>query len=448
MHKRYTYPDKLEIKPLDRPVNATIRVPGSKSITNRALVLAALACRNGTCKITGMLDADDTQVMIAALRQLGFVIALEEGPNGLDATVTTTNPLVHIPARNADLYCGNSGTTMRFLTAMVALGQGEYRLDGDARMRERPIEGLLDALRQLGVDARTELGNGYPPVTIKSNGLVAATVAICGDISSQFLSGLLLVAPCCTDDIDIAIAEKLVSSRFIAMTVNMMHEFGVKVDHSNDFHPLRIPSGQQYQPQEYRVQPDATSGSYFFAAAAITNGQVRIDGLIVTELIGKERKLICSAGYQGDGRFVAKLGRMGCKRASDWGLAGSPLHGIDVDMNAISDTVPTLAAVACFAESSTTIRNVAHIRHKECDRISAICTELRKLGVEVEEFPDGLKVTPRPMHGAEIETYNDHRIAMSMALIGLKVPGVVIKNPGCVAKTYPGYWEDFQKLYA
>jgi 3-phosphoshikimate 1-carboxyvinyltransferase len=447
MSKRYDYPDKLEIKPLDRPVNATIRVPGSKSITNRALVLAALACRNGPCKITGMLDAEDTHLMIAALRQLGFVIALEEGPSGLDATVTTTNPLVHIPARTADLYCGNSGTTMRFLTAMVALGHGEYRLDGDGRMRERPIEDLLDGLRQLGVDAKTERDNECPPVVVKSNGVSGGTISISGNVSSQFVSGLMMAVAFAHSKVEIEVVGDMVSSPYVQTTLAMLIELKIKI-RSKGYTHFVLTGDQQNVWKDYAIEPDATAASYFFAAAGICLGNVEVDGLPIAFILSKPSRMVCSPGLQGDGCFVSILDSMGCRLGDGrCGIRGGPLYGIDADMNAISDTVPTLAAVACFAEGPTTIRNVAHIRHKECDRINALCTELRKLGVEAEEYPDGLKITPRPMHGAEIETYNDHRIAMSMALIGLKVPGVVIKNPGCVAKTYPGYWEDFEKLY-
>jgi 3-phosphoshikimate 1-carboxyvinyltransferase len=443
--KKYDYPKRLEIRPVTKPVDATVRVPGSKSITNRALVLAALSSRDSAVVfLSNALQSDDTEAMSAALKALGFDVG--HYPDGGPETVS--NPTAsEVPTATADLIVGGSGTTMRFLAALVSLGFGEYRLSGDERMNQRPIEDLLGGLRQLGVDARSEAGNGCPPVVIRTTGLTGGHVRLRGHVSSQFLSALLLVTPYGRRETRIEIEGPLVSQPYVDMTIKMMQAFGVGVVQP-DRHTYRIPAGQRYRPDSYSVEPDATAASYFFAAAAITKGRVRVNDLD-------------DSSIQGDVTFIWKLREMGCLvfvgdestlvshpgESGDTIVYGRTLHSITADMNAISDTVMTLAAVACFAEGPTTIRNVAHIRHKECDRITALCTELRKLGVEVEEYPDGLKITPRQMHGAEIETYNDHRMAMSMALIGLKVPGVVIKNPGCVAKTYPGFWEDFQRLY-
>lgn len=445
---KYVYPDQIEIQPVTKPVNATIRVPGSKSITNRALVLGALASREKKVKIKWILHSDDTRYMIEALRQLGFAISITE--NGKDVEIESTNPLVRLPARQADLYLGNSGTCMRFLAALVSLGQGAYRLDGDSRMRERPMGDLLDALRQLGVDAKAEFGNGCPPLIIRSNGTPSGKAKLRGDTSSQFLSGLLMAGPMVSGDIDIEIEGELVSKPFVEMSIKLIEQLGGKIAARALLNRFRIHGPQDYNwSGPMKVSPDATSASYFFGAAAITRGSFKAEGLKCAEL--RHEKLgVHHINIQNDVRFISELVKMGCDTSGapfDISVQGGKLRGITVDMNAISDTVMTLAAVACFAEGPTTIRNVAHIRHKECDRITALCTELRKLGVEVEEYPDGLKITPRPMHGAVMETYNDHRMAMSLALIGLKVPGVVIKNPGCVAKTYPGFWEDFQKLY-
>lgn len=412
------YPPRIEIKPLDRPVNATIRVPGSKSITNRALILGALLKPLTGCVIENALFSEDTLVMIEGLRTLGFRVTVDQAEDRVHILRETTKRL--IPVDSADVFVGNSGTTMRFLTALVALGTGRYCLDGVARMRERPMGDLLDALNSLGSETRAENDDGCPPVVVSARGLRGGQVRIRGDASSQFLSGLLMVAPFADGDTAITVDGPLVSSPYVGMTVRMMRDFGIDVatDGATWF---QVPKASYYIRDHYAVEPDASSASYFLAAAAITGGQVSIPGLGANSL-------------QSDARFGDVVNSLA-------------LRGIDIDMNAISDTVMTLAAVACFAEGPTTIRNVAHIRHKESDRIAALATELRKLGVEVDEFPDGLRITPRPMHGAEIETYNDHRMAMSMALIGLKVPGVIIKNPGCVAKTYPGFWEDFEKLY-
>jgi 3-phosphoshikimate 1-carboxyvinyltransferase len=426
-------PDRLEIQPLAKPPVATIHVPGSKSITNRALIMGALSDPVQGCELVGVLQSEDTEIMVAALRELGFSVHAD-WPNSR-IHVKRGNHAQTIPAANADLFVGNSGTSMRFLTALVSLGHGTYRLDGVSRMRERPMNDLLSALGQLGVKAVSERGDGYPPIVVHADGLKGGPVQISGEVSSQFLSGLLMVAPLAANDITIDVKGALVSRPYVDMTIAMVRDFGVRVDQEgND--AFFVPGNQWYQSRGYQVEPDASAAGYFFAAAAITGGQITVPDL-------------ASANLQGDFRFTSVLKRMGCftgERASGVILGGRRLSGSDVDMNAMSDCVMTLAAVACFAEGPTTIRNVAHIRYKETDRLNALATELRKVGAEVEEFADGLKIIPGPLHGAEIETYNDHRIAMSMALIGLKVPGIVIRNPGCVAKTYPRFFDDLELL--
>jgi len=412
-------------------------VPGSKSITNRALVLAALADPGEGCRLSGALHSEDTEVMLESLRRLGFRVSTDWSASEV-FLITPREDFrpSRLPVREAELFVANSGTSMRFLTAMVSLGYGRFRLDGIARMRERPIEDLLIALRQLGVNARSELGNGCPPVVVESEGLPGGQVRIRGDVSSQFLSALLMVAPYAREDVTIYVDGTLVSEPYVAMTQRMMSWWGLRVEHH--FHDVyRIPGNQRpYEVERYEIEPDASAASYFFAAAAITSGRVTVLDLPENSL-------------QGDIRFVDVLADMGCRvERCSAGITvhGRPLRGIDVDMNDISDTVMTLAAVACFAEGQTTIRNVAHIRHKETDRLAALATELRRVGARVDEFADGLTITPAPLHGAEIETYNDHRMAMSMALIGLRVPGIVIKNPGCVAKTYPHFFADLERL--
>jgi 3-phosphoshikimate 1-carboxyvinyltransferase len=437
-----TYPAELPIKPFTLPACGTVSVPGSKSITNRALVLAALASRDGvdndgSCTLVGALRSEDTEVMIACLRQLGFSIDTDWNNNRV--TVHTNRSGRLIPARRADLFVANSGTTMRFLAAMVSAGQGEYRLDGIPRMRERPIEDLLVALRQLGVDAFSETNNGCPPIRIRTAGLKGGEVRVRADMSSQFVSGLMMAAAFAQKDVTIRIDGQRVSEPYIHMTEAMMGAYWLITFTAIGPDVYTIPAAPRIQgPREFPVEPDASAASYFWAAAAITGGTVAVRGF-------RDK----FASLQGDLRFVRVLEEMGCQLSSagEWlTVRGGPLRGIDVDMNAISDTVMTLAAVACFAEGPTTIRNVAHIRHKETDRIAAVATELRKLGVAVEERPDGLTIFPRPLRGCAVETYNDHRMAMSLALIGLKVPGVVIRNPGCVAKTYPGFWNDLEQL--
>jgi 3-phosphoshikimate 1-carboxyvinyltransferase len=430
-----SFPDALEIIPLTKPPEATIRVPGSKSITNRALIMGALSDPIQGCEIHGALRSEDTEIMITALRELGFSVRTDWEKSWIH--VKRGSHESAIPAEKADLFVGNSGTSMRFLTALVSLGHGVYRLDGVARMRERPMSDLLRALRQLGIEACSERGDGYPPIVVYGGGLKGGKVSISGEVSSQFLSGLLMATPLASQETWIHVEDGLVSRPYVDMTVTMMRDFGVRVDleGTND---LVVPGKQWYESRQYEVEPDATAAGYFFGAAAITKGEVRVLSLHPRSL-------------QGDIQFVHVLRRMGCDIISrcgttEFSLTGEHLCGIEVDMNDISDCVMTLAAVACFADGPTTIRNVAHIRHKETDRLTALANELRKVGAKVDEFPDGIKITPRPLHGAEIETYNDHRMAMSMALIGLKVSGIVIRNPGCVAKTYPRFFDDLELL--
>jgi 3-phosphoshikimate 1-carboxyvinyltransferase len=420
--------DTFEIRP-GGPLRGTIRPPGSKSITNRALVCAALA--EGQSLLSGVLDSDDTRAMIEALPRLGIGVEHDRE----NATVQVVGCGGRLPATKADLFVGNSGTTIRFLTAMLSLGQGTYRLDGTPRMRERPIGDLLDALRELGGDAIAEQANGCPPVIVRGRGLAGGRATVAGDISSQFLSGLLMAAPYAAAAVELAVEGPLVSRPYVEMTRAVMRSFGVTIAVER---PCRfvIAAPQHYHARRYAIEPDASAASYFFAAAAITGGEVTVEGLSRDSL-------------QGDVAFCDCLERMGCQvqyEADQITVVGGPLRGIDVDMNAISDTVQTLAAVALFAEGPTTIRGVAHIRHKETDRIHALAVELRKLGAEVEERDDGLEITPGPLAGAEIDTYDDHRMAMSLALVGLRVPGVVIRDPGCTAKTYPNFFRDLATL--
>jgi 3-phosphoshikimate 1-carboxyvinyltransferase len=429
----HTYPPELAVAPLATVPSLTVTVPGSKSITNRALVLAALGGVH-SCDLLGALQSEDTAVMLDALRALG-----------VDAQVWPEDPTtIHLfhpdefekaPAA-ADLFVGNSGTTIRFLTAALGTLKGRYRLDGVPRMRERPIEELLDGMRQLGVDAQSAQNNECPPVVVNATGQMGGTARIRGDRSSQFLSGLLMVGPFTANETVVEIVGSLVSEPYVAMTLRMIEQFGYRVE-VGPGHRYRFPPNQgRHFCGAYAIEPDASAASYFWAAAAITGGRVMVAGLTRKSL-------------QGDVRFVEVLEQMGCRvEASDAGIAvtGGPLRGVDVDMNDISDTVMTLGAVACFADGPTTIRNVGHIRHKETDRIAALATELRKLGAKAEERDDGLTITPGPLRGCAVDTYNDHRMAMSLALVGLKVPGVVIRNPGCVAKTYPGFWTDLEAL--
>ncbi|HEX7377288.1 MAG TPA: 3-phosphoshikimate 1-carboxyvinyltransferase [Pirellulales bacterium] len=421
------FPEGIAITPRG-PIHATVRPPGSKSVTNRALVCAALA--EGPSVLQGALDSEDTQVMIEALTQLGIGVV----PRWAEAAVEVQGRGGAIAANSGQLYVANSGTTVRFLAALVSLANGVFQLDGSPRMRQRPIGDLVESLRQLGVDAQAESLGDCPPVTIRAAGLRGGQATVRGDVSSQFLSGLLLAAPYARTPVTLVVEGELVSRPYVSMTLAVMKAFGIETE-CREMREFHVPRGQ-YRGRLYAIEPDASAASYFFAAAAITGGEVTVEGVSAESL-------------QGDVRFVDVLKQMGCRvafGADRVTVAGGKLQGLHVDMNAISDTVQTLAAVALFAEGPTSITGVAHIRHKETDRIAALATELRKLGAIVEEWPDGLSITPAPLRAAAIDTYQDHRMAMSFALVGLRQPGVVINDPGCTAKTYPNFWRDLENL--
>jgi 3-phosphoshikimate 1-carboxyvinyltransferase len=427
--------ESIEITPVAGPLKAVVRPPGSKSLTNRALVCAALA--DGESTLTGALVSDDTHVMIDGLSRLG--IPIDVADNGTTLRVAGTGGA--IPAIEADLFIGNSGTTVRFLTAMVTLGHGAFRLDGVPRMRERPIGDLADALNALGAVVRCESPGGCPPVSVHANGLPGGVAKVRGDISSQFLSGLLMASPCATGTVSLQVDGQLVSKPYVGMTLEVMRAFGVEVSAPEDFSSFDITPVGAYQPRDYAIEPDASAASYFWAAAAICGGEVKVEGLTREAL-------------QGDVAFVDCLAQMGCRveHLND-GIkvigpkAGDRLKGAELHMNAISDTVQTLAAVALFAEGPTRVTGVAHNRHKETDRIADLATELRRLGAAVEEKPDGLVITPGELRPALVETYDDHRMAMSLALVGLRQAGVRVANPGCTAKTYPNYFADLASAF-
>jgi len=422
---------EIEIQSVRKPVMGSIRPPGSKSITNRALVCAALA--KGTSTLIGALDSEDTQVMVEGLEVLG--IDVDDRDDGKSLVVTGCGG--NIPNEQGRIFVGNSGTTIRFLTALVALGQGEYRLDGIARMRERPISDLVNALRQLGVEVVCETDDRCPPVVVKANGLAGGIARIKGNISSQYLSGLLMAAPCAAGPVTVEVEGTLVSVPYVEMTLAVMRSFGAEAEVASDYSKIVVPHSGYQAVATYAIEPDASAASYFWAAAAVTGGRVTVEGLSQQSL-------------QGDVKFVECLAQMGCEveyGADSITVVGKPLRGIDVDMNAISDTVQTLAVVALFAEEPTRITNVAHIRHKETDRINAVATELRKLGAKVDASSDGLAIhPPRAITPATIATYNDHRMAMSFAIAGIKQRGVVILDPGCTAKTYPHFFDDLGTL--
>ena len=473
-------------------LNAVVTPPGSKSITNRALILAALA--NGKTTLTGVLDCEDTQVMANGLAQLGLT---------LDWNVERCEIVVHgqagqFPQRQADIYVGNSGTTARFLTAMLAFADGSdavstaqnlvrqatqrgafaqrqslsphparvYRIHGKPRMHQRPIGDLVEALNALGGNVTYEAEEGFPPLTMQAGSattwsdrinrleesshsatlrsrLSCKTVSVSGAVSSQFLTALLLTSPLAAKefDVEICVSGELVSKPYIKMTLRMMQSFDISVETDDAFRLFRIAKGAVYQsPGIYSIEPDASAASYFLAAAAVCGGSVTVQGLSKNSL-------------QGDVAFAECLERMNCEVA--WNensitvcrLPERPLRGITVDMNGISDTAQTLAVVALFAEGATEIRNIEHVRHKETDRIADLATELRRFGATVEERQDGLRIMPpEALSPATVKTYDDHRMAMSFAVAGLRVPGVAICDPDCTQKTFPDFFEALEGL--
>lgn len=414
------------------PVSGTIRPPGSKSITNRALVIAALA--EGETELSGVLDSKDTQVMLESLQRLG----IQANHDKSSRTCRIVGTAGRFNADGADLWLENSGTSIRFLTSLCTLGDGRYRLDGVPRMRQRPVRDLVDSLNSLGARVQCEdEATGCPPVIVEAGGgpLQGGTAEIAGDISSQFLSSLLMAAPAASETVRLSVKGELVSKPYVTMTIEMMKAFGVTVRYPEDLSSFEI-TPASYRGRKYAIEPDASAASYFFGVAAVTGGTVTVTGLSKNAL-------------QGDVQFASALEQMGCDvtwAADSVTVAGNALRGVDIDMNAISDTAQTLAVVATFADAPTTIRGVGHMRHKETDRISAVVTELRRAGIEAEEFADGLTVNPGIPAPVEIETYDDHRMAMSFSLLGLRYPGIRILDPECTSKTYPDYFSDLERL--
>ena len=424
----------LQIKPILNPLNSCVRVPGSKSQTNRSLLIGALA--DGITTIDNALFSDDSLYFANVLQTLGFNITLS--PEKTCITVAGLGG--SIPAHQADLFIGNAGTAARFLSAFLTLGNGEFILDGDVRMRERPIGDLINALTLLG--AKIEAINNQqaplcPPLKITASGLSGGRTELAGNISSQFLSALLMVAPYADAPVEIIVTTELFSKPYVDLTLSVMSDFGIEVDRFgyNCFviHPAL------YTPlSTYPIESDASAASYFFAASAICGGSVRIED-------------INRSSKQGDIRFLDVLEKTGCvvtQSDNSIEITGpGELLGLDVDLCDMPDTAQTLAAVAPFATSPTRIRGIASARLKETDRISATCNELSKIGVQVDEHNDGMTIYPcNEFRPATIQTYNDHRMAMAFSLIGLRVPGIVIENPNCVSKTFPNYFDVLDSL--
>jgi 3-phosphoshikimate 1-carboxyvinyltransferase len=421
----------LTIPPLPGPPVLTWRVPGSKSITNRALLLGALA--EGKSRLEGVLESEDTAHMRVALERLGITIAAT-GPTTLEVKGGRSQ----LQAPDEPLFVGNSGTTVRFLTALAALVPGPVTLVGDEAMARRPIQDLVDGLSQLGV--KIDCPTGCPPLTVHGGRLPGGRVRMRGDRSSQYFSALMLAAALAEGDVEIAIEGSLVSRPYVEITRRMAEAFGGRID--------SLPGGDDgflvravgaYRARPYAIEPDASSASYPFAAAAATGGRVTVLDL-------------GPGALQGDYAFVDLLEQAGARvergPAGTTVVGGGGLRGLEVDMHHISDTVMTLAAIAVVADGPTTIRNVANIRIKETDRLAATVTELRRLGQMVSHGEDWLRIEPRPITPAVVRSYNDHRMAMSFAILGLAHAGISIEEPACVAKTYPGFWDDLALCYA
>lgn len=420
--------DSLLIPCVTKPIDAAVTIPGSKSYTNRALIIAALA--DGESIIREALLSDDTAHMGNALRELGIDVDLRAAPNATTGTLAVRGCQGSLPRNEASLFVGNAGTAMRFLTSFVALGHGHFEIDGAPRMRERPIQDLLEGLAQMGVRAYSQRGNGCPPVVVEAHGIGGGVARMRGDVSSQYFTSLLLAAPYAATDVSIEVEGPLVSRPYLDMTIASMASYGVQVL-NEDYRRFRVAVGQPYAARDYTVEPDASNASYFFAAAALTGGRVRVLNLPATSA-------------QGDVRFARVLAAMGCtvnEAADSIEVVGAAeLDGIEIDLSDMPDLTPTLAAVAPFAKRSVTIRGVGFIRHHETDRLRALATELRRLGASVKELADGLVIEPSSLHGCEIETYDDHRIAMAFAVTGLRVPGVRVRDPDCVRKTFPDFF--------
>ena len=421
----------IEIRPTG-PIHATLKVPGSKSITQRALIAAALA--QGESRLIGPLVSEDTEYTSQALRAFGVNISQNDGYWLVEGRGGVINP----PAK--PIYLGNNGTATRFLASVVTLGKGNFVIDGDERMRQRPISPLLSALHGWGANIQSLHNDGCPPLTAQSSGIAGGHTVLPEGKSSQYLSSLLLVAPYANDVATLSVEGKLLSRPYVEMTLAVMHDFGVTVECAKDFSWFSVPRGC-YHGKTYQIEGDASSASYFWAAAAITGGEIQVSNVPVPSL-------------QGDAMLVPLLARMGCEvtqKESGFSLScRRPLEGIEVDMKDMPDVAPTLAVVAAFAQGDTVIRNIGHLRIKECDRLDAVATELSRIGARVDELDDALIIHGdggSSLHGAEISTYNDHRMAMAFAVAGLRVPGIRITGEDCVKKSFPDFWKRFQSIY-
>ncbi|WP_406500178.1 3-phosphoshikimate 1-carboxyvinyltransferase [Streptomyces sp. NBC_00846] len=409
----------------------TVSVLGSKSYTNRYLAIASLSGQ-GTV-IHKALLSQDTLYFARAIEAFGHVTCDIDHTAARIHVTPTGRPMT---APNEEIFVGGAGTPLRFLISMAGHAQGTTVITGNARMQERPMGDLLAALPALGVDATAVRGNGSPPIRVVGGSFKGGATSVSGAISSQFTSSLIINALRAETDTEITISDELISKPYVEMTLAALKEMGVSVGRDG-YHRFTVAAGQQARGGEVTVEPDASGMSYFLAAAAILNSRVVIPG-------------IGAGSHQGDVHLVEALQRMGCHTQvtdTEITLTGGQLRGIDIDMEAMPDVVPSLAIVAAYAEGTTRITNIASLRVKECDRIAAVTTELRKMGIDVEEHDDAMYITGGTPHGAVIDTYDDHRIAMTFAIGGLRTEDVVIKDPGCVAKSFPAFWQTLDTLH-
>jgi 3-phosphoshikimate 1-carboxyvinyltransferase len=427
---RIPLPAVLPIEPASRPIRGQARPPGSKSYTNRALLLAGLA--RGTSTLEGALFSDDTLHMARGLEALGLRVVVDEEGERFEVE----GGAGAFPASTATVFVGNSGTTARFLAPAMALGRGVFALDGNEAMQKRPLQPLLDALTALGGRATSLRGNGCPPIRVEASGLDGGAVRMPGGVSSQYFSALLMVAPCTRRGVTIDVDGDLVSKPYLDVTAQAMAAFGGRLDRDASYRHFDVRPAP-YTATRYVVEPDASAASYFFAAAAVTGGRVLVPGL-------------GSRSLQGDLGFVRVLERMGCEvrqTATETEVTGPPaLSGIEIDMSNLSDTAQTLGAIAPFAKGPTRVTGIGFIRRKETDRVGAVVAELKRLGVRAEEEDDGFVVYPGVPQPGDVETYDDHRMAMSFAVTGLAAPGIRIRNPACVSKTFPEFFTVLERL--
>lgn len=418
----------IEIKTKPVKESCVIEVPGSKSYSHRMLIAAALS--GGDCRITNLLRSEDVDLTAKALEQMGADVKIE-------GTVAEVKGISGSPSPSEkEIYLGNSGTSMRLLTGIACLGKTDYVLTGTPRMQQRPLQELLDGLTQIGARAVSKNSTGCPPAIVNGSAMKGGKMKLDCRISSQYLSSVLLMAPCTEKGIEVEVIPGLVSKPYVDLTLEILERFGIKFEHEG-YDYFKVPGGQKYIPGEYRVESDASQASYFWGSAAITGTSIKVMG-------------VSSTSRQGDAKFADVLEKMGCTvtlEPDGITVKGGKLRGIDVDMGDMPDIVPTLGVVAAFAEGETIVRNVEHLKAKESDRLAAVATELNKMGIEATDTGSGLIIKGGKPKAATIETYDDHRMAMCFAMAGLVIPGMKILEERCVEKSFPTFWEVFERLY-